>query len=89
MVSSLALWQHESTTEESVFYGSMLFTTGQTGRGNSRHLPQRVKLSGAFVRLQVGDESPRGNLHNWLKYTNTASYRVPRLLKNFSDQQHL
>ena len=89
MFSSLALWQHESTTEERVVYGPMLFTTGQTGRGNSQHLPQRVTLSGAFVFLQVGDESPRGNLHKWLKCAKTASYKVPRLLKKLSDQQPL
>jgi hypothetical protein len=34
----------------------MLFTTGQMGRGNNQHLPQRVTLRGAFVFLQVGDE---------------------------------
>jgi hypothetical protein len=56
MVSSLALWQHESTTEERVVYGTMLFTTGKMGRGNNQHLPQRVTLSSAFVFLQVDDE---------------------------------
>jgi len=69
----------------SVVYGLVLFTTGQTGRGNTRHLLQRVRFNGVFVCLQVGDENPSGRLYNWLKYANTANYKVPRLLKNFSD----
>jgi len=67
---------------------TMLFTTLQIDHGNNRHLPQRVTLSGAFVFLQVGSESPRGTLHNRLEYANTASYKVPRLLKNLSDKQY-
>ena len=67
---------------------TMLFTTLQTGRGNSRQLPQKVTFNGAFIFLQVGDENKRGTLHNRLKYANTTSYKVPRLSKNLSDKKY-
>jgi hypothetical protein len=34
---------------------------------------RELRFSGAFVCLQVGEESPRANLYNWLKYSQLES----------------